>query len=196
MRAAQKNAGFSLIEMLLVITIMGIFAAMAIPNAAPSLHDQLEGAAQTLAGDIAYTRNLSVANNSSYSLTFDLVNNQYILKYAGTNSALSNLPASPLGSPGDPPTQQSVKMSNLPHLGGTVQLYAVYSLATPAQSVTSLQFGPLGQTTSGASTVIWFAAGSGTATRYLSVVVNPVTGLTWIQNFQAQTPTLAQGTGS
>lgn len=191
MRAARQNAGFSLIELLMVVTIMGIFAAMAIPSAAPSLHDQLEGAAQTLAGDIAYARNLAVANGSTYALSFDIPNNQYILTYTGTNAALKNLPASPLGTPGDPPTQQTVKLANLPHLGGSVQLYAVYSLATPAQSVTTLEFGSLGQTTRAGSTVIWLTTGTGSATRYLSVLVNPITGLTWIQNFQAQQPTLA-----
>lgn len=196
MRAARKNAGYSLIELLMVVTIMGIFAAMAIPNATPSLHDQLEGVAQTIASDIAYARNLAVVNNSTYCFTFDIPNNQYILKYSGTNSALNNLPASSLGSPGDPPTQQTVQLANLPHIGGSVQLYAVYSLATPAQSVTTLEFGALGQTTRSGSTVVWLSAGAGEATRYLSILVNPVTGLTWIQNFQAVQPTLAAGAGS
>jgi prepilin-type N-terminal cleavage/methylation domain-containing protein len=195
-RPAKSSAGYSLIELLLVLTIMGILASMAIPNANPSLHDQLEGVAQMLAGDIAYARNLAVVNNSTYRFTFDITNNQYILKYSGTNPALVNLPKSPFGSQTDSASQQTVQLSHLPHIGGSVQLAAVYSMTTPAQSITDLEFGSLGQTTRAGNTIIWLGAGTGTAARYLSVRVNPVTGLTWIENYQTQQPTLAQVSGS
>ncbi len=195
-RCANKTAGYTLIEMLIVVTIMSILAAMAIPSMNPSLYEQLEGVAQVLAGDIAYARNLAVVNDSTYCFTFDTVNNQYILKYSGTNPALTNLPKSPFGLPSDPPTQQTVQLANLPHIGASVQLVAVYSMVSPVQTVSNLEFGPLGQTTRAGNTVIWLAAGSGTATRYLSVRVNPITGLTWIENFQTQQPTISEVTGS
>ncbi len=187
----HRRDAFSLIELLLVLVIMGIFAAMAIPSASPSLHDQLEGVARVMAGDIAYARNLAVVNSDTYRLTFDLVNNQYTLTYSGTNPSLATLPASPFHSPSDPPNQQIVRLANLPHLGGSVGIYNVYSMQSPAQAVSYVEFGPLGSTTNANSTVIWFSAGNGPEARYISVRVNPVTGLTWVENFQATAPTLS-----
>lgn len=188
-----RQSGFTLIELLIVVALLSLAAGMIIPSANPSLRDQLEGASQLLAADIALARSLAVANDSKYQLTFNLAQNQYVLTHSGTNSALNTLPRSPYSLPSDPANQYIVRLENLPHIGGTARLYAARSLSSTPQAVTDLEFGPFGETTRSEETQVWLAAGVGSATRYLSVRVNPVTGLTWIENFQATDPLAPSG---
>jgi prepilin-type N-terminal cleavage/methylation domain-containing protein len=194
---APRQSGFTLIELLIVVALLSLAAGMIIPSANPSLRDKLEGATQLIASDIALARSLAVANDSNYRITFDLTQNRYVLQHSGSNPALNNLPRSPYSLPSDPATQYIIRLSNLPHLGGTARLHAVRALSSSPQTVTNLEFGPYGETTRTEETQIWLAAGVGSATRYLSVRVNPVTGLTWIENFQATDPlTASSGSGS
>jgi len=193
---APRKSGFTLIELLIVISIMGILAGLAITSSNPSLHEQLQLAAQTLAADIDYARNLAVSNGSKYRFTFDSNLDQYVLKHSGTNTALNTLPMTPLRSRSDPADQQIVTLADLPHVGAPVQIYSVLAMNSPVQAVSDLEFGPLGETTRTAQTVIWLGAGAGSATRYLSVRVNPITGICTIENFQATAPATAGGSGS
>jgi prepilin-type N-terminal cleavage/methylation domain-containing protein len=188
LRRRPSAAGFSLVELLIVITLMGILAALALPNVNAGIHEQLAGAAEVIAGDLAYARGLAVSNNSSYRFTFDLANNQYVLRYSGVNPALATLPSNPFQTPGGDPTQYTVKLGDLSMLGGKVQLAAVGTMGSAPTAQTLLEFGPLGGTTSSNPTVIWLSAGAGNALRYISVSVNPVTGLASVNDFTASGP--------
>lgn len=191
MFCTRRHSGFTLIELLIVVALLSMVAGMIIPNANPTLRDQLEGAAQTVSGDIAFARSLAVANDSDYRITFDLTRNQYVLEHVGTNPALDTLPRSAFALPSDSDTQHVVRLGSLPSLGSTARLHAVRSLSTSPQTVTDVQFGPLGETSRSEETQIWLAAGSGTTARYLSVRINPVSGLSWIENFQATDPVVS-----
>ncbi len=181
-------AGFSLIEMLIVISLMGILAAIILPSSNPSVHDQLRSAAEVLSADLAYGRSLSVTNNSFYQFTFDASNNEYVLSHSGANASLDTLPDSAFRSPDDPPEQHIVRLDELPQIGDGARIFAVGNSGVP---VADLEFGPLGETTRGGETVVWIAAGTGSATRYISVAVNPVTGLAKVGKFGGQTPVWA-----
>ncbi len=87
------------------------------------------------------------------------------------------MPQSPFSSPGDPPDQHIVDLDDLPHVGPTVRLAAVATCGTSVQSVSDVEFGPLGQTTRADPTTIWLTAGGGDDKRYITLEVNPVTGL-------------------
>jgi prepilin-type N-terminal cleavage/methylation domain-containing protein len=192
-----RQSGFTLIELLIVVALLSLAAGMIIPSANPSLRDKLEGATQLIASDIALARSWAVANDSNYRITFDVALNRYVLEHTGSNPALNSLPRSPYSLPSDPANQYIIRLANLPHLGGTARLHAVRALSNTPQTVTNLEFGPYGETTRTEETQVWLAAGVGSATRYLSVRVNPVTGLTWIENFQANDPlTSSGGSGS
>jgi prepilin-type N-terminal cleavage/methylation domain-containing protein len=191
----QRQSGLTLIELLIVVAILSLVAGIIIPSANPSLKDQLEGAAAVLSSDIALARSLAVANDSSYRLTFDVTDNRYVVEHTGTNTALNALPRSPYALSNDPDNQYIVRLAQLPHLGNSVRLYAALALSNSPQSVGDLELGPLGETSRPEETQVWLAAGFGTATRYLSVRVNPVTSLTWVENFQATDPLAQNGGG-
>jgi hypothetical protein len=72
-------------------------------------------------------------------------------------------------------------------LGSRVRLLRV-DRGSQSFTQTSLEFNPLGATTTAAETTIWLTAGSGAAQRYLAVKVNPVTGLATRQAPTATAP--------
>jgi prepilin-type N-terminal cleavage/methylation domain-containing protein len=184
----QTSAAFSLVELLIVIALMGIVAALALPSLSPAIHEQLEGAAQVISHDLAYARGLAVSNNSSYRLTFDTSANQYVLRHSGANPALDSLPSNPFQAPGGDPTRYVVSLGELAMLGGQVQLAAIGTTGARPSPQTDLEFGPLGATTRTDPTVIWLRAGVGAAQRYISVSVNPVTGLASVGEFTSAGP--------
>ncbi len=136
-------------------------------------------------------------NNDTYQFAFDLTNNQYTLEYSGSNPALATLPPNPFHASQDAATQFVVRLAQLPRLGAPAALHDVQELTPSPVEATSVQFGPLGATTQTPSTVIWLTAGTATAQRYISITINPSTGLTTIGSLQATVPaTGAQSTGS
>ena len=172
----RLSVGFSLLELLLVVAVVAILAAIVLPSVQPAVVDQLRAAAQIAATDLAYARSLAVANNSTYKITFDFKQNRYVMTYSGTNPALRQLPNSPFSSPGDPPDQHVVDFDNLPHVGPVVRLAAA-GTSSSLQAVDNVEFGPLGQTIRAEATKVWLAAGGGDATRYITIEVNPSTGI-------------------
>jgi prepilin-type N-terminal cleavage/methylation domain-containing protein len=188
--------GFSLTELLIVVSMLGILAAVAVPLMAPDAADHLQAAADALVNDLAYVRGLATANNSSYRLTFDPSNNRYVLSHSGTNAALNTLPTGVLGSPSDPSNQRIAKLDDMPALGARVKLWSpsapdVDSGGSGSAAKTIVEFGPYGETAAAQTTLIWLTAGSGVNQRYLAVSVNPVTGLATVGTVQSTAPLTA-----
>lgn len=70
LRSVRGQSGASLVEMMVVVIIIGIVAAMAVPrftNWVSAL--RVDGAASQLAADIAYTRMMAVREGRTASLT-------------------------------------------------------------------------------------------------------------------------------
>lgn len=191
-RNRRAKAGFSLVEVLIVIALMGILAGVVLPSSNPTIHDQLRSAAQILGGDLAYARSLAVTHGSTYRVTFDLTANRYVLRHSGTNPALDRLPASPFRNLDDPADEHIVELGDLPHVGAPVQLEAV-AIANGALTKTDkLEFGPLGETTESGYTQIWLSAGADDAKRFIVIYINPITGLATIGSFTANGPSFAK----
>jgi prepilin-type N-terminal cleavage/methylation domain-containing protein len=177
----RQSAGFSLIELLMVIVVLGILAGLVLPRSNPSLYDQLRAAAQILRTDLAYRRSLAVTNSSSYRIRFDTTGNRYVLAHSGNKAALDVLPDSPFRDPDDPATEHVVELDRLPHVGCGVRIVTAATSGVVTERVSDVEFGPLGATTRSSPTVVWLAAGHGGDTRYLSLTINPVTGLTEVE---------------
>ncbi len=197
LHSPRSTTGFTLVEIMIVVMLMSILALAVIPSATPSVHDELTSVAQILAADLAYGRSLAVLNNDRYQFQFDLTNNQYTLTYSGSNAALTSLPPSPFQSSQDPSSQYVVRLAKIPRLGIPVTLFDAQSLTPQPVEISAVEFGPLGATSQTQPTVIWLSAAQGAAARYISVSINPATGLATIGSFQAATPPQgsAMGTG-
>ena len=192
-RRRRQSAAFSLIELLLVISLMAILAGLILPGSNPGIHDQLQSAASIMAADLAYGRSLAVTHSSYYRIELDLDQNRYVLEHSGANPLLDTLPDSPFRNPEDPPGQHVVRLDDFPHLGPSVRLESVAEIGSLLQPVGDLEFGPLGQTTRSGYTMIWLSAAEGPAKRYILLYVNPVTGLVTVGPYSAHSPPTSLG---
>jgi type II secretory pathway pseudopilin PulG len=172
---------------LIVVALMGILAGIMLPNMSPSIHDQLRAAAEVVAADLMYARDLAVTNNSSYELTFDAAAEHYVLRHSGANSLLDDLPKSPFHVD-DPSDAHTTRLKELPHVGPSVEIVKVYAASGALTNVTTLEFGPLGETSRAEQTVLWLACGGGQSRCYVALSIDPVTGLPDVGTVQASSP--------
>src|ERR1035437_9484251 len=85
------HSAFTLIEVLLVIVVMGIAAAIAMPSFVRSIQGQrLSTAARTLTTVARYARSMAVLKQSDLALTFNLANGQVDL--VSSNTSLPSFP--------------------------------------------------------------------------------------------------------
>ncbi|MGY8771457.1 MAG: pilus assembly FimT family protein [Pirellulales bacterium] len=98
----RQQPAFTLIEILIVVAIMGVVAALIIPQMSPSINEQIRSSAYLLVSDLDYARSLAISEGSTYKVEFDASENRYILSNSGTNSDLDTLPSAPFRNPNDP----------------------------------------------------------------------------------------------
>jgi len=73
-------SGFTLMELMIVIAIIGIMSGIAIPNFIGWLPDyRLRNAARGLLTDVQQTRLLAVKNNQDCAIVFDTANKRYLI---------------------------------------------------------------------------------------------------------------------
>ena len=174
----------------MVVALLGIFAGMALPLFEANTASQLITAAQIVAADLDYARQLAVSNNSTYTLTWQSAYEQYYLAHSGFSTELNTLPTSAFRLSSDPSNRQTTAFTAVPQLAG-VRLHDVYQLGTTARTaVTSTAFGPLGNTVAANTTEVWLTANSANQTLYVSITVNPVTGLAEIGDIAGAAPEL------
>jgi len=67
----------TLIELVILITILGVLALIAVPNIDSYFLAKLNSCAQKINADIRYTQYLSIAEHKTYGMEFDAANNYY-----------------------------------------------------------------------------------------------------------------------
>ncbi len=78
---AKKNQrGFTLIEMVLVVMIIGIAAACVVPMFTSAASFQVKSAADMIAADLEYVKSLSISKQQPYSVVFDNSNESYEIR--------------------------------------------------------------------------------------------------------------------
>ncbi|MDH3346530.1 MAG: prepilin-type N-terminal cleavage/methylation domain-containing protein [Desulfobulbaceae bacterium] len=71
--APNKSAGFTLLEMLIALTLISIVSTLAIPRMSRSVFfGSLKSSARTLTGFIADTKQQAIRKRTDYTLIFDL----------------------------------------------------------------------------------------------------------------------------
>lgn len=180
--------GYTLIEILITVAVLGILAAVIIPQLGAAATDQVSGAAQIIISDLDYARSLAITNNSKYRIEFQIDQNRYVLTHAGDNAALNALPAHPFRKPSADPHSLEVALRDFPSVGATVKIASIVTEATSPKSVDTIEFNTLGQTTRTQPTIIWLSSSAGAEEVFLPIRVNPVTGLTTIGEFTTTAP--------
>ena len=98
--------GFTLIEMLLVLVIMGVIMAITIPLMADTDGDLAMGGAQMVLRDLEFARSEAIRSQASVTVSFSKANHTYTLSNGTGNltSPFTNTvyPASPADEVGDP----------------------------------------------------------------------------------------------
>jgi prepilin-type N-terminal cleavage/methylation domain-containing protein len=91
--AGGRGDAFTLIELMIVISIIALTAMLVVPHIASSASYEVQGAARALAGDLLYAQSEAIANQQSRQVIFDAPNNSYRL----TDASDVTLPAAWLG---------------------------------------------------------------------------------------------------
>ena len=171
----------TLIEVLLVVAIMAILAGLAIPNANPSMLEQLRSAASIVSADLAYARSQAVTYGSEFRVTFREDDGEYEIEHVGVNAALDEVLHNPFDD-SSTPGKYVVVFEDLPSLGPQVGIAAMTTIddaGEPDEDVSDITFGSLGETKQ--ATRIWLAVGSGSTEKTISIHVNAVTGLATVE---------------
>lgn len=172
----------------MVVAVVAILTAAMLPWVESTQHDTLMAAAQSVATDLAYARSLAVAHNSTYSVTFYPTENRYILQHTGTDHALDVLPDTIFRDPKDPADQHIVDLAQLPAVGKPAQLLGAYRAGPSAETISSIEFGPLGETTTTTYSAVIVCVGTGSSRRHAAVLVNPITGLATVHPYFQDVP--------
>ena len=188
--SAARRSGYTLVEVMMTLTLLGIMAAMAIPSFEPDIASQLASFADVVAADLSQIRHYAVAHNSKYRITFEATQNRYFYEHTGTNSALTTLPPTIYRHAANTSSKHHFDLDEMPHLGPTVYVHRVLAMTASPTVVTTLEFGPLGSTTQSSDTVVWLRAGSDDRQRFISIRINAVTGLASPAAIDAVGPTV------
>jgi len=76
---AQRRGGYTLVEVLTVVTIMGLASAVVVPQMLAAGTLGVQAAARMVVSDMLYAQNQAVAAQANRGIVFDVENNAYQL---------------------------------------------------------------------------------------------------------------------
>lgn len=191
--SATNRSGYTLVEMLIVVTIVGLMASVVLPTlSSTSGAVSLEAMARTLAADLRVARQSAVQYNSTYAVTFNLADNSYNVgpSSGGGPSVVNALSHGTSGTTIDLDQFGAGRMKQS-HvvIGGA-------ALKVSKSSVTDVVFGPAGGTgpTRTQDTVIWLQENTGQNRRCILITVSWITGAVTVGDIQSYPAILTQPT--
>ncbi len=155
------KTGFTMIELMIVVVIIGIAAAMAVPMVSSAASFQIRSAGNIVAADLEYAKSLSISRGRSYRVVFDPATESYQIQ--DPNGAAIAPPGRKSPTRFGPGSQLNNVLISSANFGG-------------AQTVTFDYLGsPQGLSAQG---VVTLQAGNHTKT----VTVEPITGFISVSN--------------
>jgi prepilin-type N-terminal cleavage/methylation domain-containing protein len=73
----RLKKAFTIVELIIVMVILSIISMIAIPMLSSAADTQVRSAANILAADIEYTKNLAITHQKNYSVVFNTDGNSY-----------------------------------------------------------------------------------------------------------------------
>ncbi len=67
----MQNKGFTIIEILIVVVLIGIAAMIAVPMMSSAASMQIRSAANMIAADLEYTKSMAISRGQNFSVVFD-----------------------------------------------------------------------------------------------------------------------------
>jgi prepilin-type N-terminal cleavage/methylation domain-containing protein len=90
---ARADGGFTMVELVLVLTLLGLLAWIAYPRFATYYEIKLDAAARRVAADLRYAQSRSIATRTVYGLLFEPAQGRY--------TVFAQSPATPATDPAD-----------------------------------------------------------------------------------------------
>jgi len=89
----NKNSqkGFTLVEIIIVVVILGIAAALVVPTLSNAADIQVRSAANRIAADLDYAKGLAITHQGRYSVVFDVSGESYEIQEADGTSVRNPL---------------------------------------------------------------------------------------------------------
>lgn len=82
----KYSKGFTIIELVMVIVIVGILAALAVPRFESFYAIKLNGAVKKVVSDIRYVQQLAISRHETYKIIFDTGLDKYEVRRVSDNS--------------------------------------------------------------------------------------------------------------
>jgi prepilin-type N-terminal cleavage/methylation domain-containing protein len=178
----RTRKAFTLVELLIAVTIMGILASVVISAATSDGTQSLEATARVLGTDLQLARSLAIQHDTEWTVEFDTVSHQYELVHTGSGTPPA--PVNPLAGAGEAAGRYVVVLQRLgtTTVGDNGVRLSGAALKTSRTRVTDVTFGPLGGTgpARNEETVVWLTDSNGISTRYIRLTISWVTGQVWI----------------
>jgi prepilin-type N-terminal cleavage/methylation domain-containing protein len=159
-REPTSPSGFTLIEMLIVVAVLGIAGALVIPSMGSVHVLRVQTSIRTVVSDLTFAQADAIAFQEKRAVVFDLPNNTYsVVSVPGSTIDLNNR----LFYPGGPGGRYTVDL-NAPQFGGAAihgvnfdtQPYVIFDdLGTPVRSLTDDRPGLGGSVFISGSSQLW-----------------------------------------